>query len=149
MAGHWDRCRNVKESNMDPAVFQSTIGLLVPLFAIALPIIIVAIVMYSRNVRSRQRHETIGRLIEKGLPVPPELLGSQHDVFATISPKVSPLRSAFTLMGLGVGLIIFFVAEGGDNWGIGAIPLSIGLAQLLAWKLEKPQSGAADSTPKE
>jgi hypothetical protein len=134
---------------MDPAVIHSTIGLLVPLFAIALPIIIVAIVMFSRNVSSRQRHETIGRMIEKGLPVPPELLGPQHDMFATKSPRPSSLRTAFTLMGLGVGLIIFFVAKGGDNWGIGAIPLAIGLAQLLAWKLEKPQPGSTDSTVKE
>lgn len=127
-------------------------SLLIPLCGILLPVAIVAIVMYSRNVNTRQRHETISRMIEKGLPIPPELLVPQHDMLATRSTPPSTLKTALTLIGLGIGLIIFFLVKGGDNFGfgaIGAIPLAIGLAQLLAWRLERPKAGAADSNTTE
>jgi Domain of unknown function (DUF6249) len=134
---------------VDAAVIESLVGLLVPLFGIMLPVVIVGIVFYWRSVNTRQRHDTIARLIEKGLPVPPELLTPQNDLVAGRGGPRSPLRSAFTLLGLGIGLIIFFLAKGGDNWGIGAIPLAIGLAQLLAWKLERPKPTTANLPPKE
>jgi Domain of unknown function (DUF6249) len=133
---------------VDATVIHSLTGLLVPLFGIMLPVVIVGIVFYWRSVNTRQRHDTIARLIEKGLPVPPELLIPQHDLLAGRGGPRSPLLIAFTLLGLGIGLIVFFLAKGGDNWGIGAIPLAIGLAQLLAWKLEQPKSTAADLPPK-
>jgi hypothetical protein len=133
---------------MDPQVIRSLTGLLVPLFGMLLPIIIIAIVMYGRHVNSRQRHELIGRLIEKGLPIPPELLAPQTDLLPAKSSRPGKLLWPMTMIGAGVGLIIYLVVEGGDNWGIGAIPLTIGLAQLLAWKLErKADSGATDDKP--
>ncbi len=126
---------------MDSVFLHGLTGLLVPLFALMLPVIIVGIVVYARGASSRQRNDIISRLVEKGLPIPPELM--QQDSLVPKSLPTSSLRTALTLLGLGIGLIIFFVAKGGDNWGIGAIPLAIGLAQLLAWKLEKPKDGGA------
>ncbi len=134
---------------MELADIHRLTGLLVPLFGIMLPIAIVAIVMYARDVNTRRRHEIIALLIEKGLPVPSELLVPQDDMPATKATQQSSLRTPLTLLGLGIGLIIFFLARGGDNWGIGAIPLAIGLAQLLAWKLEAPKSTATDLNRKE
>ena len=133
---------------MDPQVIHNLTGLLVPLFGMLLPIIIIAIVMYGRHVSSRQRHELIGRLIEKGLPIPPELLAPQSDLLPAKNSRPGKLLWPMTMIGAGVGLIIYLVVEGGDNWGIGAIPLAIGLAQLLAWKFErKADSGATDDKP--
>jgi hypothetical protein len=133
---------NPKEWFMDSVVLKNLTGLLVPLFALMLPVIIVGIVLYARGASARQRNDIIGRLVEKGLPIPPELM--QQDSLLPKGRPNSPLRTALTLLGLGIGLIIFFLAQGGDNWGIGAIPLAIGLAQLLAWKLEKPRDAGAD-----
>lgn len=129
---------------MDTGVISVIGGLAIPILAISLPIFIVAIVMYARHADAQRRHETISRMIEKGLPVPPELLRPQHEALAAKYARPSSVRTAFTLIGLGIGLIIFFVSRGGEYWGLGAIPLAIGLAQWLAWKLEQPQPDAAD-----
>jgi hypothetical protein len=116
---------------MDPAVIHSLVGLLVPLGGMVSLIVIIVLVMDYRHRRTQQLHETVTRLAEKGLPIPPELL----------TPPVpkSRLRGALTLVGLGVGLIALFIAQGDGNWGVGAVPLAIGLAQLVAWKLENGQ----------
>ncbi len=117
---------------MDAAVIKSLIGLLVPIVSMLTVVALVVVVMEYRHRNGRQLHETIARLGEKGLPVPPELFVVQT------APK-SRLFWPCTLIGFGVGLVIYFVAQGTNEWGIGAIPLATGLAQLLAWKLEPNQ----------
>ncbi len=123
---------------MDPAVIHSLTGVLVPLFGMVFVIGVVVVVMEYRHRRNRQLHETIARFAEKGLPLPNEL-------FSTESAPKSRLFGALTLTGLGVGLMVLFGAQGGDEWGIGAVPLAVGLAQLLAWKLEQPKPDAKNS----
>lgn len=117
---------------MDAGIIHSLTGLLVPLFGMIFLASLVAVIMEYRHRNARQLHDTIVRLGEKGLPIPPELLVPQ------ITPK-SRLFWACTLIGFGVGLVIYFLAQGGNDWGIGAIPLATGLAQLLAWKLERSE----------
>ena len=83
---------------------------------------------------------TIVNLIEKGLPVPPQLLGP------TQRREGSPLMRALTLIGLGIGLSAFLFAMFGrwyGLWAVGLIPLAIGVAQLIAYKLEPQRTGAA------
>ena len=142
MSGCIDRPQSL-ELLMDSAVIHSLTGMVVPLFGMMLPIAIVALVVYARGVSSRQRYDMIARLLEKGLPVPPELLESGGNAFGFKSAKPSTLWGPFTLVGLGIGLIVYFLSSGGDNWGLGAIPLAVGLAQLLAWKLEQPKAAGA------
>ena len=129
---------------MDSAVIHSLTGMVVPLFGMMLPIAIVALVVYARGVSSRQRYDMIARLVEKGLPVPPELLTPTGSGLGSKAVKPSTLWGPFTLIGLGIGLSFFLLTSGGDNWGIGwgigAIPLAVGLAQLAAWKLEQPKA---------
>lgn len=122
---------------MDPAVIQKLTGLLIPLGGIVSTIAIVFIVLDFRHRRSQQLHDTVARLADKGLPIPPQL-------FAPQAPK-SGLRTALTMIGLGLGLMAFFWGEHDGNLGVGAIPLAIGLAQLVAWKLENPSKG--DKSP--
>jgi hypothetical protein len=57
---------------------------------------------------------------------------------------VSYLGRGLKLIGIGLGLIVFFIVLGWTSWaGIGAIPLFIGLAYVLIWHLEKKNAGAA------
>jgi hypothetical protein len=130
-----------------PIILISTLAPLV--FVIGL----VLVVLMYRHRRERQLHEIIKRFVKKGLPVPKELLPTQS------VPK-SRLFGAMTLIGLGVGLMIYqgaqpliqFGAQAlvHENWwGMGAIPLAIGLAQLLAWKLEQPKSEPTQSNSQE
>ncbi len=125
------------EKIMDPNVIHSLVGLLVPLFAMVFVIGVVLVVLEYRHRRDRQLHDTIVHLSEKGLSVPPELLTPQS------SPK-SRLHGAMTLVGLGAGLVVLFLAQGDGNWGIGAVPLAVGLAQLVAWKLEGTKPSGRD-----
>jgi hypothetical protein len=93
-----------------------------------LPLVIVALVLFYRHRRQRMIHETITRLAEKGLPVPPELLEPRGNAQAG-------LRAGLVLVALGIALAVFFW-DRGPGWTIGLIPGLMGAALLLAWKIE-------------
>ncbi|AMC36907.1 DUF6249 domain-containing protein [Janthinobacterium sp. B9-8] len=112
--------------------------IIIPIVSILMPVFIVAIVFYFRHQRLQLQHETIQKMLAKDLPIPPELLTAQSKtLLETISSKqMNPstrLHRAFTLIGLGVGLLMFFRYSDFPSifcW-TGAIPLAIGLAQLV------------------
>ena len=72
----------------------------------------------SRLKRQRLLHETIQRMIEKGQPIPPELLQSQDP---PRRPK-SDLRSGLVLIGVGIGVGIFLYVQHGNVWTAALIP---------------------------
>ena len=93
-----------------------------------LPLALVAIVLYYKHRKSRMNHETITRLAEKGLPIPPELMEPPRRGNAG-------LRGGLVLVALGIALSFFF-AGWGPGWSIGLIPGLMGVALLVAWKIE-------------
>jgi uncharacterized membrane protein len=102
--------------------------------------------MYFGFSKSRMQHRTIRMLVEKGQPVPPELL-------APPTPAVrqrSDMRRGIVLFMVGVGLLIFLGAvndwENGA-WAIGLIPALIGLGYLMVWKLEGGKRRADNPPP--
>jgi uncharacterized protein DUF6249 len=101
------------------------------LVAFGLPLTLVVTVLDYKRRKLRMIHETITRLAEKGLAVPPELLEP---------PKrgQSGLRGGLVLLALGLALGIFF-AQTGVPWSIGLIPGLMGVALLLAWAIERKQ----------
>lgn len=106
--------------------------LLIPLCAILMPLGIVLIALNFAWRYQERKHKTIVDLLEKGLPVPRELLSSPRR-------EGSALMRALTLVGLGVGTSAFlgamFKLDHG-LWAAGLIPLAIGVAQLIALKIE-------------
>jgi hypothetical protein len=120
---------------MDPLnqLFQP--GLLIPVCAILMPLGIVLIALNFAYKYQERKHKTIVDLLEKGLPVPRELLRSPQRAG-------SPLMRALTLVGVGLGTCAFLGAMFGiahGLWASGLIPLCIGVAQLIAIKLEPPR----------
>jgi hypothetical protein len=117
----------------DSMILIPIVGMLV---SFGLPVLLVAIILYYKHRRQRMAHDTIVRLAEKGLPVPPELL----------EPPVprkaysSGLRGGLVLVGLGIALGIFLWEVNGP-WSIGLIPGLMGAALLLAWKIETRAQG--------
>lgn len=100
------------------------------------PILIVAIV--SRNNRRKREmvHQTIDHIIAQGKDVPVELL----DALDKGSNGKSGLARGTVNIALGLGIGGMFLANAGVGAAsIGLIPLAIGLAQLLVWKLEGPR----------
>jgi len=96
----------------------------------ACPVAIVGTILFYRHRRNLVLHKTLAAMIDKGVPIPPELLQPEK------RPK-SDLQRAFVLIGVGLGLILFFLAMHNDVWGVGFIPLLMGIGYLLAWKLAK------------
>jgi Domain of unknown function (DUF6249) len=119
---------------MDIAVYLIPIvGMLV---SFGLPVILVAIILYYKHRRQRMTHDTIVRLAEKGLPIPPELLDPPE-------PKKhsdAGLRGGLVLLALGIALALF-LSEVHGPWSIGFIPGLMGVALLIAWKIEAREKG--------
>ncbi|MGZ5098843.1 MAG: DUF6249 domain-containing protein [Usitatibacter sp.] len=101
-------------------------GLLV---SFGLPVVLVAVILYYKHRKLRLTHETIARLAEKGLPVPPELLEPPKRADAG-------LRAGLVLLALGIALAVFFFEVNGP-WSIGLIPGLMGVALLIVWSIER------------
>lgn len=111
-------------------------GMVVGIIAIMLPAVIVFIALYYRHQRTEKLYDTVRQLVEKGLPVPPELLDPPAPQRS--AKNNSPLFNAVTLIGAGLGLALMF------HWmelrwliGVGAMLVCIGAAQLLALAIER------------
>ena len=110
----------------------STVGdTLQYLAVLALPVGIVALVLTFRHRRQKLAHETMRLMIEKGLPVPPELINPPPPA----KRPTSDLRRGLIWLALGLGLSILFlkVFEDSGLWALGLIPAFIGAAHLLCW----------------
>jgi small-conductance mechanosensitive channel len=104
-----------------------------------LAITIVALAYWHRDRKEQRNHETIRQMIEKGMEIPEHLSFGERPMEGSVL-----LRRGLTMIGTGVGLIIFFFLMGmADIAGVGAIPLFIGLAYLLVRRLEKKKVAAA------
>ena len=96
---------------------------------------VIAMGLYARERRSKRLHETLCAMIDKGIPIPPELFGTQS------RHPVNQLRMGLFWIGLGTG----FLFIGGN---VGFILLFIGAASLIAWLVErKNKSGDQPPNP--
>ena len=119
---------------------EDALGSLIPIVAIIFvfggPVVIVAIVMRSNSRKTRLQHETINKFIESGQEIPADLFASLQ------KPAKSNLNRGLVLCGLGVGLGLWALFSGSiDNAAFAIIPLCIGAALLLIWKLENKREG--------
>lgn len=112
---------------------------LIPLIVMSTPVLILLIVLRYRNQRTQARYSTLLRLAEKGVELPPDLLREPQLAYCE-------RRRALVLIGGGLGLIAMFLAlpvqfDNGLNidrlWGIGLLPLMIGLSYLASWWLNR------------
>jgi len=115
--------------------------IIIPLSFFVMIIVIVGLALWTRFRRNRMMHETVRLLVEKGQPLPPDIFRENR----ALTPPASQLRRGIIWTAIGIGLTAFFLAGSHGNWGLGLIPLCIGLGYLLAWKLEsnsKPGTGS-------
>jgi hypothetical protein len=99
------------------------------------PVLIVMVIGIFALIGNRMRQRTIRMMVEKGQPVPAELLAPE----VRRVRRRSDVRRGVVWTMVGLGLMIFLGAvndwEGGV-WSIGLIPFLIGLGYLLIWKLD-------------
>jgi len=90
---------------------------------------VVGLIFYFRNRRNKMLHETLRAMVDKGMPIPPELL-NQSVSDRTKRPR-NDFRTGLILISLGAGVAIF------KNHRAGFIVLFVGAAYLVASLLEK------------
>lgn len=112
-------------------------GGIVALLAIVLlfgtPVIIVIAILIHKARRTQAIHDTVLKLSEKGLPIPPELFVDRRP-----EDPGSALQKGVILIAVGAGLAVFFLSiqDRHAPWGVGAIPFLIGVGYLIVWRLE-------------
>lgn len=108
---------------------------LIPLVVMIAPVIVILILLRYRLRQAQARYQTLLALADKGVALPPSLL---------VEPQLAycERRRALVLIGAGLGLMAMFAALPAplDNgmtlrslWGIGLLPLMIGLGYLASW----------------
>jgi hypothetical protein len=111
------------------------IAIIAMLSVFGAPVAIVAVIMLISWAKTRSLHRTVRMMVEKGQPVPPELLASPAG--APLRPWYD-LRRGIVLLAVGFGIVMFFgISAGWDSgvWALGLIPGLIGLGYILAWRL--------------
>jgi hypothetical protein len=113
------------------------IYIVIPLVVMTAPVLIVLVLLRHRHQQTQARYRTLLQLADKGVDLPPQLLVEPNVVY-------SERRRALVLIGGGLGLMAMFLALPGqlDNglsihslWGLGLLPLMIGLGYLASWWL--------------
>ena len=113
------------------------IYIVIPLVVMTAPVLIVLILLRYRYQQTQARYRTLLQLADKGVDLPSQLLVEPNVVY-------SERRRALVLIGGGLGLMAMFLALPGqlDNglslhslWGLGLLPLMIGLGYLASWWL--------------
>jgi uncharacterized membrane protein len=117
---------------------ETLVAMMGMIVTFGLPVLLVAIILWFKHRKLRMIHETIARLAERGLPVPPELLAPP----APGRSRSVALRGGLVLVALGIALMVFFLQVQGP-WSIGLIPGLMGLALVIAWAIERHE----DTTP--
>jgi hypothetical protein len=111
----------------------------IPLIVMSAPVFIVLMVFHYRYKQARARYQTLLQLADKGVPLSPELLLEPASTF-------DERRRGLVLVGGGLGLIALCLSMSGlvDEgmgiarlWGIGLLPLMIGLGYLTSWWLNR------------
>jgi hypothetical protein len=114
------------------ATLSATLALMIPIVGIvmgcAVPITIVALVFYYRHRKNMMLHETVRAMVDKGVPIPPEMFKTADN--ASKRPR-NDLRTGLILIGIGSGLVFL------HTQGAGFIVLFLGVAFLIASFFDK------------
>jgi hypothetical protein len=129
------------DKDEDPDLQQMRNLVAIPIVAIVFlsifgaPVAIVVMIGIFSMIATRMRQRTIRMMVEKGQPVPVELLAPATRGIR----RRSDARRGVVWTMVGLGLMIWLAAvndwEGGA-WSFGLIPFLIGLGYLIVWKLE-------------
>jgi hypothetical protein len=90
--------------------------------------IVVFTSVYFRHRARQMRHETIRLALEKGQPLPPELLG----VLREPEPARGDLQRGVKLIAVGIGLSVFLFLMHKHAWPVGLILLALGAGYLVS-----------------
>jgi hypothetical protein len=120
----------------DSFSFGGLSSVIVPIFAILFtfgsPVLIIALLLLFSHRKRKQRAALVEKFIDAGKDVPPEVLATFSDNGVTRNN----LQRGLMLSGIGTGVFLFLGLL--VDWGVASIaliPICIGIARLLIWKL--------------
>lgn len=108
--------------------------LLIPIIAIITPflvgfLVVLFILRYQLNKKKAQ-YAVIEKALEMGKELPTEF-------FQAPNKKRSPFEEALVLIAIGCGLLVIGFTTTAILYGVGALCILIGVAKLIAWKIEQ------------
>lgn len=115
--------------------FDAIVAIVAISFTLGLPIIVIAIILYYKHRKRRQRDALIEKFINSGKDVPAELLAS-WELHLDEPNKI--LHQGIKLVAISLGLYLFLhVFIGADIALIATVPLFLGIARLIIWKISE------------
>lgn len=118
--------------------------LIIPILGLCIPIVAIVMGVLSRMRRAELMHETVRQLVAQGREIPPQLLDGSlladrpAGGNSSWQNKSGQLIFGATNVAAGLGVMVMFYAmrPGEWLWAIGCIPLFVGIALLVVWKME-------------
>ncbi len=103
------------------------------------PILIVYLILRAATRRKELMHENINKLLEQGRDIPPELMAAYQQQNSPEADLYSGIR--LSLVGVAIFIALGSLA-GFDVGSIGFIPMAIGLARVITWKIQENKKNA-------
>ena len=101
-------------------------------FTLGLPVLILLMIFIFAHRKRRQRMELIQSFLDAGQPVPDQIMEEHTGV------QRGDLYAGIRLTGIGLGITLALGMLGGiEAAAIGVIPLCIGLARVVYWKMQQ------------
>ncbi|WP_158637069.1 DUF6249 domain-containing protein [Arenimonas daejeonensis] len=116
--------------------------LIIPAALMLPPVLITALVLRYRRARAELRYSFLLKLAESGVALPATLPGEA-------TPQDCDRRRALVLLAGGFGLALMLIAlpfefprghRVAELWGLGILPVVLGLGYLCNWFLSRPGS---------
>ncbi|WP_226648643.1 DUF6249 domain-containing protein [Microbulbifer variabilis] len=127
---HWE------EADSDASFDVTILPIIALLCVFGMPVLIVWLVTRNSYRKKQLVMENINRMVAEGRDVPSEML----DMLEGNTPN-NPADRGFTLIAVGAAVFIWLSALAGVGVGsLGLIPLFIGLARFINWKLDNKQA---------
>lgn len=117
--------------------------LIIPVAVMVPPVLLTLLVLRYRRSRLAMRYQLLLQLADKGIALPDPLL-------AEPTPQSCDRRRALVLLCGGLGLSVTLVSlpleyelghRLGELWGLGILPMMLGLGYLANWHLARRRGG--------
>ncbi len=126
--------QSVRNNDSDE-ISELNVAIVAILAVFMTPVLIVWLVTRNSYRKKQLMMENINRLVAEGRDIPQELLDAMDET----SPAKTKDRG-FTLIAVGAAVFIWLSASAGIGVGsLGLIPLFIGVARYINWKLDNQQ----------
>lgn len=133
-------------------IYDLIVAVGIPLGSLAFAALIVGLVGYFKNLERMRRHETIRLALEKGQPLPADLL---NDDESPAAPALGPAARhrdlargiQWIFVGVGLSLFLWIFKPERPLWSVGLILLFVGLGKLVSHAVTGRQPPATPGNP--